>query len=555
MRRRTDRSSSQLEAARRHSEEHFDAARSGHAELHLHGLNIQQRRERVLDHVDRLDLPKGSAALELGCGVGLLCVDLLDRGYRVVGLDVAQGTIDMALKRCTEAGHTSGVELRIGNAEALEFEDEAFDLVTAVGLVESIPWDRWALQEIHRVLKPDGHLIVTAPNRLRLSALVRPVDWLRRELRALRKRPGGNPAGPEGSHAPSKQRSERRLYRPGKFDRMLGRLGYEVIASDSHGFGPFPLVRRSHRWTIRVNDILQRGADSGWVPGLHRLGSNYNVLCRKLDESQIGCSRDPDRSTRAFRREYRKAFSRLNDWIGKHPRYASQEIRCFDVALHAAAPVLVLSPHADDEIIGCGGSLLKLRESGAAITVVMLTDGAETRALQGLPGEARRSVRLHEAREVADGLGATLDAWNEPDSKLACSPECVERLANLLEQQRPGLIFVPFINDLHHDHVAANRILAAALKQASVELDGIFVLAYEVWAFVPVDLLCDIDAEFGRKLQLLRKYRTGMKVRDYVGFCRSLNSYHAFTRANRRGYAEGFFSLPASEYVALVDGD
>ncbi|MEE9256240.1 MAG: PIG-L family deacetylase, partial [bacterium] len=191
----------------------------------------------------------------------------------------------------------------------------------------------------------------------------------------------------------------------------------------------------------------------------------------------------------------------------------------------------------------------------ARITIVMMTDGAETRALIDQPEEYRRSVRLGEAREVASDLGATLVPWKEPDSALACEPKNVERLAELLDRLRPRMIFVPFVNDFHPDHVAANRILAAALEKSSLESKDVSVLAYEVWAFAPVNLVSEFDGRlFDQKARLLMKYRTGMKVKDYVGFCRTLNAYHAHMILNRKGFAEGFLSMDAGEYCTLIEG-
>lgn len=552
---------SQPEAVRKHFEDHSGAWRSVYDERNLHAQNIQTRRERVLEYVDRLGLPEGSAALDLGCGAGLVCADLLGRGYRVFGLDVAQNMIDLAQKHCAEAGYTSGIVLQVGDAEALEFEDDTFDLIIAMGLVEYITWDRWALQEMHRVLKPGGHLIVTAPNRVRISELVHPLRWLRRGIRSLQKKIFRKTAPSTSSnkkkHSSSSKTFERHLYRPVKFDRMLARLGYEILASDSHGFGPFPMLRRSNQWTLRVNDLLQNIATRRWIPYLHRLGGNYNVLCRKEEDStKTGGESfflDVDHSIHIFRKEYRKAFSRLKQWLKEHPQYSSPQVRGLDSAVKPGDAILVLSPHPDDEIIGCGGSLLKMKEAGARITIAMLTDGAETRALKEIPEETRHTVRIKEAREVAEILGANFIAWGEPDSKLVLEPRNIERLVNLLEELQPKLVFVPFVNDFHPDHIAINRILSAALKQASLELNAISILAYEVWAFVPVNLVHNIDSAFHQKTKLLRKYRTGMKVKDYVRFCRSLNAYYAFTKSGRKGYTEGFFSLPADEYIALIE--
>lgn len=552
---------SQPEAVRRHFDRHSEDWESVYGEQDIHSRNIQLRRERVLGYVDRLALPEGSVALDLGCGAGLVCVDLLKRGYRVIGADVAGSMVEMAKRHCIDAGFASRADIRIGNAEALEFEDGTFDLIIGMGLIEYLTWDRWALQEMLRVLKPGGSLIVTVPNRVRISELVHPLRLMRRGIRKLWKKflRKVNRAGVSRRGSSSSKPFERNLYWPGKLDRTLRRLGCEIVASGSHGFGPFPILRRSNRWTLRVNALLQKAAGSGWLPFLERLGSNYNVLCRYAGHpAGAGWDHFPggaDRSFRIFRKEYRKAFARLDQWLAAHPRYSSPEARSFGEEVKPGDHLLVLSPHPDDEVIGCGGTLLKLGAKGARITIVMMTDGAETRALRGEPEESRPGVRLQEAREVAGDLGAALVSWKEPDSALACEPKNVERLADLLDKLRPRMIFVPFVNDFHPDHVAANRILAAALEKSSLESEDVPVLAYEVWAFVPVNLVSGFDGRlFDQKARLLMKYRTGMKVKDYVGFCRTLNAYHAHVHLDRKGFAEGFLSMDAGEYRTFIEG-
>jgi LmbE family N-acetylglucosaminyl deacetylase len=65
-----------------------------------------------------------------------------------------------------------------------------------------------------------------------------------------------------------------------------------------------------------------------------------------------------------------------------------------------ASRVLVLAPHADDEIVGCGGLLAQLLAAGAAVTVFYLTDSSGgTEAIDDRP--ASRSRRRSEAESVA----------------------------------------------------------------------------------------------------------------------------------------------------------
>jgi LmbE family N-acetylglucosaminyl deacetylase len=229
------------------------------------------------------------------------------------------------------------------------------------------------------------------------------------------------------------------------------------------------------------------------------------------------------------------------------------ETRPLDAYAERAARVLVISPHPDDELIGCGGTLIRMRSEGAAVTILQLTDGSATAALEDQPSAVRRVRRLEEARLVASKLGAEMIAWNEPDGRLAVSTENVARLAALLHAARPSIVFVPFPGDPHPDHAAANRMLAAALRRSKTPLAEVRIAGYEVWALLPANALSSIDRTVADKLRLLLDYRTGMKVVDYVRFCRQLAAYRALATERREGFTEAFWVLDGPSYLQQLE--
>jgi LmbE family N-acetylglucosaminyl deacetylase len=262
---------------------------------------------------------------------------------------------------------------------------------------------------------------------------------------------------------------------------------------------------------------------------------------------------DVTSTLKTFESEKEELFSRRKLWLEKHPEYSHPELRQFDTQAYSGENVLVISPHPDDEIIGCGGTLIKLRETGSKISVLQLTDGSRTSALQDSPEDIRKTIRLKEAETVAADLGvANLFLFREEDSQLHCTEENVKKLTGILNTLQPKIIFIPFINDKHPDHVVANEILKKALESSELDLLNVHILSYEVWNFVPPNSYCCIDQQFKRKTTLLRKYRTPMKVIDYVQLCKSLNSYHAFTLLGKKGFAEVFLDIDAERYRDLV---
>jgi LmbE family N-acetylglucosaminyl deacetylase len=204
------------------------------------------------------------------------------------------------------------------------------------------------------------------------------------------------------------------------------------------------------------------------------------------------------------------------------------------------ATVLVLSPHPDDELIGCGGTLLLLAEAGAQIHVVQMTEGATCQALRNGSEAEKRSIRWEEAQSVSDSLGFHSHFWQTgPDYALAEDVETRQRLRQLLADLQPSLIFAPAGTDLHPEHRMACRLLRASREFIPSTAT---VLEYPVWGFLPeTSHAVEVTHCYPRILRALYRYRTAMKAEDYVTRCRVLASHHAKRLLAKPGLAVEIF--------------
>ncbi len=109
-------------------------------------------------------LPPGSLILEGGCGTGQQVFKLQKSGYRVIGIDYAEKTVEIVKKTKPE------LDIRLGDVRKLNFPDSYFDGYWSFGVIEHFykGYDE-ILKEMYRVLKPKGILLVTFPhmNKLR----------------------------------------------------------------------------------------------------------------------------------------------------------------------------------------------------------------------------------------------------------------------------------------------------------------------------------------------------------------------------------------------------
>jgi SAM-dependent methyltransferase len=129
-------------------------------------LGLARRLDTFASLVETLHLPRGSAALDLGCGAGTYVRLLADRGHRVVGLDYSVPSLVHALRRDGSARRRYAA----GDAYDLPFRRGAFDLVVCIGVLQAVADPQRILDEALRVLRRDGVLVVEALNSRALVA-------------------------------------------------------------------------------------------------------------------------------------------------------------------------------------------------------------------------------------------------------------------------------------------------------------------------------------------------------------------------------------------------
>ena len=114
--------------------------------------------------------------LEVAIGTGLN-LPLYGEQVRLAGIDLSPAMLEVA----REATAGRSVDLRVGNAEVLEFADEAFDTVVFTLCLCTIPDPRKALAEAHRVLPHGGQLLLLEHVR----SPIRGVRWAQRIVEPL----------------------------------------------------------------------------------------------------------------------------------------------------------------------------------------------------------------------------------------------------------------------------------------------------------------------------------------------------------------------------------
>lgn len=204
--------------------------------------------------------------------------------------------------------------------------------------------------------------------------------------------------------------------------------------------------------------------------------------------------------------------------------------------------ILIIAAHPDDEILGCGGTILKLKEKNN-IRVIFLTDGVSARK----SNKKMKNKRKKECLDLFKYLKLDKPYFlNFPDNQLDKIPllKIVKKIEKILVNFKPNIIFTHFENCLNIDHQIAYKATITAcrpLKKSSVEK----ILSFEVlsstdWAafnnksFQP-NYFVNITNQIKDKIKSISFYKS--ELRKYP-HSRSLKAIETLSRS--RGTSAGF---------------
>ncbi len=224
--------------------------------------------------------------------------------------------------------------------------------------------------------------------------------------------------------------------------------------------------------------------------------------------------------------------------------------------MNFARPILIIAPHADDEVLGCGGVIAKVAEEGGTTVVAVLTN-----ASVGAPelfSESAVEVVRTEASAAHLALGVTESVFLDlPAPQLDQYPQykVANIICELIKKFQPGTVLTPHRGDLHLDHGAIfNATLVAARPQGRMTINT--VMAYETlsetnWghpypdaAFIPNFYIRLSELQMKRKLEAMAQYRSQLKEFPHPRSLHALKSLGAL-----RGASVG---APAAEAFVIV---
>lgn len=211
--------------------------------------------------------------------------------------------------------------------------------------------------------------------------------------------------------------------------------------------------------------------------------------------------------------------------------------------------VLIVAPHADDETLGCGGTLLRHISEGDKVHWLIVT--GMRRSGQFTKAQIRKRDLEIKRVFAAYGFDST-QVLEFPATQLDHAPlnTVINRIGEVIKKLSPDSIYVPYRGDLHSDHTVFFDATAACAKwfrngsisrllvyETRSETD--FALNPAAGGFRP-NVFVDISKYLAKKIKILNIYESEMG--DFP-FPRSEKAVRAL--ASLRGAASGFLSAEA----------
>lgn len=197
--------------------------------------------------------------------------------------------------------------------------------------------------------------------------------------------------------------------------------------------------------------------------------------------------------------------------------------------------ILVIAPHHDDEILGCGGLIMKNTLAGSEVTVLVVASGW-TGVRKKISKEEKIKLREDECRKAGKILGVKDFIFlRKEDQTIYADQNLQKELVKIIQEINPSIVLAPHKDDSDFEH----KIISSLVKEAAwLAKDAVLwpelppsdnlekLLFYEVWA--PLrrpNKFIDISSEIEQKRKAMLQYQSQLSRRDYIGAIIGLNTF------------------------------
>lgn len=197
--------------------------------------------------------------------------------------------------------------------------------------------------------------------------------------------------------------------------------------------------------------------------------------------------------------------------------------------------ILVVSPHPDDESIGCGGLLSKYQ---GHCDVLLVTDGYR----EDLDNKDASQQRVNEFKTATDFLGVcNIFMLHIPEHKIK---ENISKFYDV-DFSKYKYIFIPNRFESHKDHADLYKVMKKVAKKKAPKTE---LVEYEVWTTLREhNIKIDISDAVEEKKQAILLHKSQVEELDYVSMILGLNSYRG--KGHGCDFAEVYYSEKKAKLI------
>lgn len=204
-------------------ESHWNRRSASYDDFVVKGFSDLRERRSWQEHFSSILGDGPLNVLDVGCGPGIVSMQLADLGHRVTSVDLSEDMLECARRNAARNG--LDIDFRKGNAMSLDFPDGSFDAVVSDYMLWTVPDPRRVVSEWHRVLRPGGVLAHTDGDWFNDPKMTR----LRTGVSNIFLRIDGTGSGDEDPEFVRQKLWSNGAERPGDDVRMLEDAGFTDI--------------------------------------------------------------------------------------------------------------------------------------------------------------------------------------------------------------------------------------------------------------------------------------------------------------------------------------
>lgn len=271
------------------SAKNWDALYSDSDEKHsFTRFELRRRKEIVFTFIEKINSENIKRALDLGCGAGQYLVQLSSMDFECFGADISEEMLKITREKFI-FHQIKDVTLINSDCYELPIEDNYFDLIICIGVLEYLDDETRALLEMKRTMKPDGYVAVTFPNLYKLRNLLNPYYYIIRIWTYLFDKKSAQ--SPQGNNSKNVKidfgKSTVNRYSLSKVKKIVSNSGFSIIEIRGYCFGPFSIWQKSLfslKTSINLSNFIE-GLINYKLFGFLKFFSNRWVLLIKPKKS------------------------------------------------------------------------------------------------------------------------------------------------------------------------------------------------------------------------------------------------------------------------------